>query len=256
MDFTAPNPNGKGWTRARWLMLIAIIFTAHVALIFIFGERKPKPPRTVEKVPTLQLANRASELQALNDPILFALPNPKDFASVVWLKAPQVKPSSFVWTEPPRWLQLPADKLAVAFGQFMRTNYFAGVPLQFKPPPRLNEPILPIDPALAQISTLQITGNLAQRRLLNKINLPSPPYNDVIAPSKVQVLVDEAGNVISEVLLPPENNFEAARDPAADQRALELARAARFAPAPNLTVGVLIFNWQTVPPKTSANEHP
>ena len=72
---------------------------------------------------------------------------------------------------------------------------------------------------------------------------------DVIAPSKVQVLVDEAGAVVSAVLLPPDNRAGAAAqyDPA-DQRALELARAARFAPSSRLTVGQMIFNWRTVPP--------
>ena len=34
----------------------------------------------------------------------------------------------------------------------------------------------------------------------------------------------------------------------ADQRALELARAARFAPSSRLTIGRMIFNWHTVPP--------
>ena len=35
--------------------------------------------------------------------------------------------------------------------------------------------------------------------------------------------------------------------------ALELARAARFAPGPDLTLGKLIFNWRTVaPPATNA----
>lgn len=30
--------------------------------------------------------------------------------------------------------------------------------------------------------------------------------------------------------------------------ALELARAARFAPAPRLTIGQMLFTWHTVPP--------
>ena len=71
----------------------------------------------------------------------------------------------------------------------------------------------------------------------------------MIAPSRVQVLVDEAGDVVSAVLLPPDNPAEAAgHDAAADQRALALARAARFAPSSRLTVGQMIFNWRTVPP--------
>ncbi len=77
----------------------------------------------------------------------------------------------------------------------------------------------------------------------------------MIAPSKVQVLVDTAGNVVSTVLLPPDSGFAAADQyDQADQRALELARALRFTPSPRLTVGRLIFNWHTVP-VTTTNEH-
>ena len=58
---------------------------------------------------------------------------------------------------------------------------------------------------------------------------------------------NEAGGVLSAVLLPPDIPGEVHYD-AADQRALELARRLRFAPSLHLTVGLLIFNWRTVPP--------
>jgi hypothetical protein len=87
-----------------------------------------------------------------------------------------------------------------------------------------------------------------------QINLTNWPYADVIAPSKVQVLVDAAGNVVSAVLLPSENGFTAADHyDAADQRALELARALRFTPSARLTFGRITFNWQTVPPANETN---
>ena len=70
----------------------------------------------------------------------------------------------------------------------------------------------------------------------------------MIAPSKVQVLVDAAGDVVSAVLFPPENRGAPVQSDLANQRALELARAARFAPSSRLTVGQMIFNWRTVPP--------
>ena len=185
----------------------------------------------------------------MNDPTLFALPHRKDFASAIWLPAPALKPPSFRWTEPPCELPLSADELGLAFNQFMQTNRFAGFELQLKPPVKLSAPGLPVESALAQTSTLQIQDDLAQRRLLDPINLPSWPYANVIAPSKVQLLVNEAGDVVSAVLLPPDSGYTAADQyDQADQRALELARAARFAPASRLTVGRMIFNWHTVPP--------
>ena len=58
--------------------------------------------------------------------------------------------------------------------------------------------------------------------------------------------------VVSVVLLPPGSGWDDA-----DQRALELARAARFAPAPRLTIGRLVFHWHTVPlPGTNAPASP
>jgi hypothetical protein len=246
-----PKPSER-WSHQRWLALVALIFAAHIALIFLFGEKKQVAARAVVNAPTLKLANDSDELLALNEPALFALPNPKDFASAVWLKMPDVKQPSFRWTEPPRWLPLPAENLGATFQEFMQTNFFAAYQFHFKPQPELSEPVLPVQPALAQNSTLQIEGALAQQRLLNEINLPSLPYNDVIAPSKVQMLVDGAGNVVSAVLLPSENSLEAlSHYDVADQHALEIARTMRFEPAPRLTFGKLIFNWHTVPLATT-----
>ena len=243
-------PQGGGpWTRGRWLTLIALVFAAHVALLFIFGGRKQIVPRPVNNVPTLKLADNSSEWLALNDPTLFALPHQKDFASAIGLQTAALKQPSFRWTEPPRWLPLSADELGLAFNQFMQTNRFPSFELQLKPSLKLSAPGLPIEPALAQNSTLRVEGELAQRQLPSPINLTNWPYANVIAPSKVQVLVDAAGNIVSTVLLPPDSGFAAADQyDKADQRALELARAARFAPSSRLTVGRMIFNWHTVPP--------
>ena len=129
----------------------------------------------------------------------------------------------------------------------METNRFATLKFELKPPPRFTVPVVPLEPKFAETSTLRIEGDLARRPLLTPMKLPSWPYADVIAPSKVQVLVNAAGEVVSAVLLPSDNSGEV-HDADADQRALELARAARFAPASDLTIGKLIFNWCTVPP--------
>jgi hypothetical protein len=245
-----PAKAGEGWSRTRWLTVIALIFAAHVGLIFIFGERGQIVPRAATNVPALQLASDADELIALNDPTLFALPHQRDFASAVWLKMPDIKPPSFRYTETLQPLPLPPVRsLGATFGQFMQTNLFASRALDFKPSPRLSTPTLTLEPLLAQNSTLRVEGELAERLLPAPISLTNWPYADVIAPSRVQVTVDEAGNVFSCVLLPSDNALEAASQYAdADQRALELARALRFKPSLHRTVGWVIFNWHTVPP--------
>lgn len=251
-----PKPQGEGWSRSRWLAVIALVFATHVALIFLFGEKKEAPPRAVTNAPVLTLADNADKLLALEDPTLFALPQQRDFGAVAFLKLPPVNPPTNRYTEPARPLPFSADGLGAVFGQFMQTNFFASEPLDFKPMAELSTPTLPVETAFAQNSTMQIAGELAQRQLPSELALTNWPYPNVIAPSKIQVLVDAAGNVVSTVLLPPDNGYAAADYyAAADQRALELARALRFAPSTNLTLGRVIFNWHTVPMTTTTNGH-
>ena len=248
-----PTPGGKSpWRWSRWLLLIVLVLAVHVVLIFMFGGRKPIAPRATTDAPKLELATRSSEWLLLNDPTLFALPNINGFAGPAWLEPPPLHFRRLEWTEPPRWLQLPVGDLGAVFNEFMQTNFFAAYHFELTPPPRFTAPAVPLEPQFAEMSTLQIKGGLVRRPLLTPMDLPAWPYADVIAPSRVQVLVNAAGEVVSAVLLPSDDSDEI-RDADADQRALELARAARFAPAFGLTLGNLIFGWRTVvPPATNA----
>lgn len=243
-----PKPDA-GWSRNRWQVIILLVFATHIALVFLFGEKKPIVPRAVTNAPALTLADGSDELLALNDPTLFALPHQRDFAADVWLKTTDVKPPSFRWTEPPRWLPLSGDGLGAAFVRLMQTNFFASPPLDFKPVLILSTPTSPVEPMLAQNSTMQVEGELAQRQLAAPISLTNWPFADVLSPCVVQVLVDAAGNVVSTVILTP-SGYDAA-----DQRALAIARTLRFQPAASLTMGRITFNWHTVPPGTTTNGH-
>jgi TonB family protein len=247
-DLTHPQAESgrnEGWSRKRLIFFIVLASAAHIALIFIFGTRKDVTPRPVVNVPLLQFANSSSEAMALDDPTLFALPHANDFGSPVWLPAPVIAPPSFGWTEPPRFLPLAGplagQKLGAVFNQFMETNRAPRLTLDFKPDPQFFAPNSADAPILAQRSTLQIIGELANRPRLNQLTLPAQPYDDVIQPSKVQVLVDPGGDVLSVVLL------DSSALDSADQQALDLARTLRFAPASQLTLGEIIFNWHTVP---------
>jgi len=246
-DFTTPEP-GKGWTRSRLITVVTLVAAAQVLLIYLFGEKKEVIPRAVLNVPTLKLASTTDEqleLLALDDPTLFVLPNPKDFAAAAWLTNREPEPPSFRWTEPPRWLPFSTDGLGAAFGRLMQTDFPASQPFNFRPVPELTTPTMPEERTPAQSSTMRIRGELAQRQLPSEISLTNWPYADVLAPCVVQVLVDAAGNVVSTVLLKSSSYKDA------DDKALELARALRFTPAANLAFGRIIFNWHTVPPTTS-----
>lgn len=249
-------PDKRPWRWSRWLLLIVLVLAVHFVLIFMFGGRKPITPRATTNAPKLALATRSSEWMQLNDPTLFALPSRQGFAGPAWLEPPHVQFHQLEWTEPPRWLQLPIGDLGAVFSEFMQTNRFAGFRFELTPSPRFTEPAVSLEPPFADSSTLRVEGDLARRPLLTSMELPSWPYADVIAPSRVQALVNAAGDVVSAVLLPSDNSGDV-RDADADQRALELARAARFAPAAGLTLGNLMFDWRTVaPPATNAPVNP
>lgn len=235
-----PGPSVGGWPQSKLIFFIILALAAHVGFLFLFGTKKAAGPRAVTNVPQLQLADAASELIALDDPTLFALPHANDFATAFWQRPPDVKPQNFRWTEDPRYLTLAHQNLGAAFAAFTQTNPPVRFALDFKPPP-FAELLTPGISLLAQNSTLQITGDLAQRRLLNQINLPALPCNDVLPPGRVQALVDAAGNVVSVVLLEP-SGLELA-----DTNAIAIARTARFAPAAQFTLGEMIFDWHTIP---------
>ena len=241
------------WTARRWWTLVVLVLLAQIGLVVALGAKKLPPVRTVAGIPFLRLVAATNELIMLNDPTLFALPHDRDFAAAVRNQppaAPRLTHPSFRWPEPPGWLPLTTGPVGDDFVRLLQTNQFAVWSLDFKPRPPA-PPAAPPDrlPPPRQ-SSLRLRGELAQRTLLapNPLVLTNWPAADVIAPSKVQVLVTPAGQVFDAVLLPPDYGLESdAPDDRADQMALTLARSARFAPADHETVGQMIFNWQTVP---------
>lgn len=248
----------EGWSRQKMLFFIALAVAVHVALIFAFGTKKQFVPRAVTGVPQLQIASHPDELLELDNPALFALPNPRDFSSSVWQESPAIKQPSFRWKARPGELSLAPDRLGAAFSLFMQTNRFADFQLDFKPPPQLAELASQFGLSLPQESTLQVSGALAQRPLLTQPALPTLNVSDILAPSRVQVLVDQSGNVISAVLLPADNALEAAgRKDTGDTNAVNLARSLKFAPARKLAFGEVTFYWHTIPLiSTNAPDNP
>jgi hypothetical protein len=108
-------------------------------------------------------------------------------------------------------------------------------------------------------STVRLTGELAGRRLLKSIALPSWQSVELLTNSRVQLVVDAEGNTQSVALLYPGSGSNEA-----DSNALWQAISARFEPlsghnldaAPDplsgLSWGQMIFDWHTLP-MTSTN---
>ena len=250
----------RPWSLRRWGGMVVLIFGVQLGLIFWLGTRTPIRPRPAAAALTLHLATRASaEVQALYDPTLFTLPHAEGFSEPVWQRVPRPEFRSFEWSAPPNRLPRTVDQLGAVFTRLVETNYVDT--LQQPAPPEPN-PTLPNLPPLAQLqdqSVLQLEDGLAQRRLLTPLQLKSWPNPDVLSDSVVQVIVDAEGRPVSPTLLASSGLA------AADQYALDQARAARFEPlsrnpieaASNpmarLNWGKMIFRWHTLPtPPTSA----
>jgi TonB family protein len=237
-------PPAQSWGWKKLSLVIALAFAAHLAFVFLLGAKKMPPPRAVANVPVFHLANNAGELARFTDPTLFALPHAEDAARAVRPPPAGLLANPFHFTEAPALLPLNPANLGGTFAAFMQTNRFAVRPPSFKPEPQLAAPATAVESALPQNSVWRLAGNLAARKLRHAVAPPVQAWNDVLPPSRVQLLVDPVGNVLSAVLL------DSSGDEAADLTALTLARTLQFVPAARPVFGEMIFNWHTVPAAT------
>jgi TonB family protein len=130
-----------------------------------------------------------------------------------------------------RLLPLPVEQLGSAFSHFVETNFFARFKPELKPAPRprLPDPVFVVVEAPTS-SVIQLRGELARRQLLTEQVLSPVASADMLGNSVVQVLVDDAGRVISTTL------SKSSGDTKADQLALDLARRSLFDPVGRVPV--------------------
>jgi TonB family protein len=230
-----------GWSRQRWIMVLLLAISVHLALASLFSRKQAATPRPVTGAPQFHLTESGNEFLALTDPTLFAQPHEAlDFFPTGWRGAVAVTEPPFNWTEPPPFLPPDQAKFGADFTRFVQSNRFTQLALSMKPEPAFAPPAVFIESALPRHSALELSANIAARRL-NQPAVPTLPYNDILKPSRVQLLVNADGSISSAVLL------ESSEWGTADQKALELARALRFRPAQGLTFGELTFTWHSVP---------
>ncbi|HNU99229.1 MAG: energy transducer TonB [Verrucomicrobia bacterium] len=251
-------PHGfKRWDRARWWGSVAGVFLLQVIIILVLSPRPPLSATPAQRLARLRLITQPisqAQLESrmwLSDPAEIALVSARGFSGPVWLQLPRMESGLRHWTEPPRWLTQDVSRLATL--PILPETEPVRFPLPAAPAatPFLGATSASSSSAPPQ-STVRVEGDLARRRRLDSPELPSWPYNDVLAATTVQLVVDRNGSVLAANLLTRSGL------PAADQRALELARAAQFeqanpaSGASSLTWGQMMFQWQAVPPATNA----
>ncbi|WCJ60782.1 energy transducer TonB [Fontisphaera persica] len=229
--------------RRLWFWL-GVSFAAHLAVIWLLGERPrlPSPETDVFRtVLTENLAPLAARLPDYDDPQVFALPSPRGFSGSGWLRAKAQAHEYHEWMDEQRWLPLPVDQLGQTFIQHVRLLTEPTPPMPRKAEPVLSPLVtdLVMDWAPAR-SRLQLEGALAARL---KTPLPAAPtlaHKEVLKPTILELMVDERGHVFSALVL-GESGL-----PAADELAVQLARQLDFQPAasPGLVSGRLVVVWQ------------
>lgn len=238
----------ENWTVRRWITLAAIVLLAQTGALFLLGKNQPAIKTTHRPAPVLLAASGSQEMIALDNPTLFALPNPRAFSGDAWLKMPATSYRSAEWSEPQRWLDLRAKELGNTFHRLLGSD---GTPKQIaqKIEPEYALPRLPASgEELSPRSTFRVEDELANRAPLSHFDLRSWTNSALLTNSVVQLWVDAAGFTPSATLLVSSGSKDA------DDAALALTKAVRFEPLSfsqrkknpgKLTLGRIIFEWQT-----------
>lgn len=250
------------WSNRKWLSTIFLVFLLQLALILYLGERPttlPAPPRfrtVIQLAPEPWSPEQIASSPILPDATLFALPQPKSFSGEAWFTFSPAEHTFVDWNEPHRWLALDTNRLGLDFASLVEKREGQPWLIADKPMPPLAgiEIFAPAQPTRTH-SQLRLEGDLASRKLLKAIELPSWANGDILTNSVVQMLVDSHGFTVSALLL-SDSGY-----PEADQFALRTARSAQFEPSPGkpgenrkagpLAFGRLIFEWHTIAPKVT-----
>lgn len=251
---TAVLAEPRHWSRRRWWGMVTLVFIVQLALVFWLGSTAPIHPRPVSSNLTFRFAGTgAAELLAVTDPTLFALPHRQNRVMPARAASPRPAHQFSPWPTRTNQLLPVLGQANTVFNPLVETNDFTALQLPVRPRSLPTIPNLPPPVTLAGQSELHLEGNLAGRRLIAPLELKSWPYPDILASSVVEVLVDAEGRPVLSRLI------SSSGLPAADQHALEQAKAARFEPADRspsgadsnetarLSSGRMTFRWYTVP---------
>lgn len=261
------------WTPRRWGWTIGVLFVAQAGLAWFLADRTPLIMRPSPAPTRYRLLTDESQAEALavsladSDPALLALVSAHNFSGVAWLQRPQVTHQLADWSERPVWLPPRLDRLGASFGLLARQPAGGAGIAADQPAPPIAVLLITNEPVITR-STLRQEGALAERPMVTALDLPAWTNKTVLTNTEVRIIVGLDGRTFSAILQ------ESCGLTNADQRALELARTARFQPLarlkpgpaledawsiPSLQWGGLIFQWATIgaaPPESSPDKTP
>ncbi len=255
---SADSPENTPWSQRRWVASILVLFVIHLGAFHFLSPKTSSPARvgssqlTVRWLTEPAHAKRVLDTLLLDDPTLMAMASPRGFSGAAWLRPQPALFQATQWADAERSLSQPIGALGDGFRKSAELKPTVIEPLR-QPTSVVGN--LTERTALRTNSQLLVEGPLRERAAGRLPKLGSRPVADVLADTRVQVLVSAEGMVVSPRLA----SATAARNPAqwaADQDALKVARTLRFAPLPKagsqgpgtLVEGTLVFRWHSVPP--------
>lgn len=257
--------NVAGWSRKRWATVVLAVFVAHlVALMLLSARRDATPSHAIERSFVRWLTSSVEARKILdsvvdNDPTLLATVNLRGFSGAAWLRPSAQTIRIGEWTDAERSL----PQLARPLGGVPQLDTASANSAVLDPArkPTSAAPALTVaQPELRSASRLLVIGPLATRRLIQTVPLKSWSHTDLLADTRVQVLVSREGLVFSRRLASTGQKNQMQKD--ADQHALALTTELRFESGPKLlragedgiVEGTLVFQWHTVEPTAAAEK--
>ncbi len=244
------------WSRGRWVTVAGLIFCLHVGGLFFLAEWRPVAAAVPIKdlkvawLPSSQSGDSILDNFTLSDPTMFSVIGAKGFSGPAWLT---VEPPAFEipeWREPGYWHTQNVAILGQALSVYVRrqaADSTVTAPKAFAPAvARIRTDVL-----TATKSRIHIEGALRDRFKMDGVSLKTWETDGLLNPTYIEVAVDSQGAVFS-ARIESAGPIPAPMQTAADQYALQIARALLFAPVQSkpggepLTRGRLMFQWGTV----------
>jgi TonB family protein len=248
-----------GWSRARFLTVVTVLFATQAGLVLLFAER-PRPPSAPPVVRTVfrwlggDLDESAlSKYIFASDPTIFPSSSSHGFADQAWLRlAPVEYNKTTNDSEAPSFLEFAANPLRGSARPPEPDG--DGIPFDLTVELAMSKEPAPTYTAAdgsRPASFVRIDGPLAGHRIDAAVPLREWGSSVVLSNTVVRFGVNRSGEVVSAVLWSGSGSAEA------DASAVDSVNAMRFTPAPRspdeFTWDRATFYWRTVAPPPGTN---
>jgi len=229
----------------QWGWWVVLVFVLQVLFFWIGSDnaQKTSSPSPV-KLKSVNNSNLLSWL-ALEDPVALSRPNKHGFSGV-WLRSAPPEHQLARWVPPDMPIPGQSNLVRDLIAQVHVENPSFDVQLFVKPPPVISTVTVP-PLRMENSSRLTIEGVLGKRALTEPVSLVSDwQVESILFPSRVQVVVDSQGRVLSGVLL------ESSGHKPADIAALDISLKKIYFEKPSsaddsVETGDLLFHWHVDP---------